>query len=191
MGEEEQAIPVGNEALRRAAKKKKKGCRADARYFGWFVWKKFNSVSYKYVKVLSKIKVLKQYLLIWCFVSPSITIISFVRCQFSDLFSMETCFWKTLHADIFFKRQSQSKKILSLHHNHLYIYFITAQYSNYIAFEIRINHLHLDYIMPSSKNKFVGATNLYKELGIMMDIVELRGVSTNLIDASNLSHNYK
>ena len=123
MGEEEQAIPVGNEALRRAAKKKKKGCRADARYFGWFVWKKFNSVSYKYVKVLSKIKVLKQYLLIWCFVSPSITIISFVRCQFSNLFSVETCFWKTLRAKIFLKTKP-IKKILSLHHKHNCIYFI-------------------------------------------------------------------
>ena len=34
MSEEELAIPIGNKALRRAAKKKKKGGRADARCFG-------------------------------------------------------------------------------------------------------------------------------------------------------------
>ena len=46
--------------------------------------------------------------------------------------------------------------------------------------------------MPSSKNKFVGATNLYKELGIIKDNVEkLRGVSADLIDALNLSRRNK
>ena len=46
--------------------------------------------------------------------------------------------------------------------------------------------------MPSSKNKFVGATNLYKELVIIKDNVEkLKAVSTDLIDASNLSNRNK